>query len=338
MDNRGRELQQVGTGSRFWWRVLDAHTPQTAASNSPPRPVLRPFHSRPAVPAPSQSFTLHVPRGDRRRSKRKASKASNLAIVFAGLMAITGSGTVVALTLSDVSVQQVRDNIRHYTTVALISAGFGIDQVSLTGQRYTIDSHVFDALDLTNVKTFSALDTAAALKRIERISWVESAQMTRVFPGMLNVEIRERTPSAIWQRGDNSYLIDATGRTLGPLPPANEWKLPTVVGEGANEDAAMLLAALSRHSDVQAHYHYAERIAERRWSVVLNNGSRIELGADREVEGLDHVAANRTLRKALNGATVIVDVRTAGRAVIRPLVTPAALRAPLTASSGVQQQ
>ena len=72
-------------------------------------------------------------------------------------------------------------------TQALIAVGFGIDQVSLTGQRYTLDSDVFDALDLGNVKTFAALDTAAALKRIERIAWVDTAQITRVFPGMLNV-------------------------------------------------------------------------------------------------------------------------------------------------------
>jgi cell division protein FtsQ len=262
---------------------------------------------------------------------------SGLAIVFAGVMAVAGSASVIAITLSDVTVRDVQDNVRRYATQALIGAGFGIDQVSLTGQRYTIDSDVFDALDLANVKTFSGLDTAAALKRIERISWVDTAQITRVFPGMLNITIKERTPAAIWRRGDKSYLIDATGRTLGPVQSTSDWALPHVSGEGASDDAPLLLAALSRHAEIQGRFNYAERVAERRWSVILTNGSRIELGADREVEGLDHVASNRTLRKALDGAPVIVDVRTAGRAVIRTLATPTATLAPLNSARGVQQ-
>ena len=330
-------MQQVETGSRFWWRALDAHTPRPVTPKSAPRPVHRPFHPH-AVPVPTHSFTLQVPRGDRRRrAYRKGSKVSGLAIVFAAVMAVAGSASVIAFTLSDVSVRVVQDNARHYTTQALVGAGFGIDQVSLTGQRYTLDSDVFDALDLANVKTFPGLDTAAVLKRIERITWVDTAQITRVFPGMLNIEIKERTPAAIWRRGDKSYLIDATGRTLGPVQQTNGWALPHVVGEGASEDAALLFAALSRHGELQSRLSYAERIAERRWSVVLKNGSRIELGADREVEGLDHVVSNSTLRKALDGAPVVVDVRTAGRAVIRALATPTASLAPLNSGRGVQQ-
>ncbi len=336
MDGRGRELQQIRTGSRFWWRALDAQAPQPVMSKSEPRPFYHPFHQR-AVPAPTQIFTLQVPRGDRRRAKRKTAKVSGFAIVFAGMIAVAGAASAVALTLSGVSLRDVHDMAGLYATQALIGAGFGIDQVTLTGQRYTLDSDVFDALDLANVKTFSALDTAAALKRIERISWVDTAQITRVYPGMLNIEIKERTPAAIWQRGDKGYLIDATGRTLGPAQQSSGWVLPHVAGEGASEDAALLLAALARHAEIKSRFDYAERIAERRWSVILNNGSRIELSADREVEGLDHVASNSTLRKALDGPPVIMDVRTAGRAVIRPLTTSTASIAPRSSTATVQQ-
>jgi cell division protein FtsQ len=79
-----------------------------------------------------------------------------------------------------------------------------------------------------------------------------------------------------------------------------------------------LLTALARHKEIENEFHHAERIGERRWSVVLRNGSRIELGADREVEGLDEVASISTLRQALTGVPSIVDTRTAARATIRP--------------------
>jgi len=286
------------------------------------------------VAAPANGFTLQIPRGDRRHAKRKSQRTSIWAMSAAALTAVLGSAGAIAWTLSDLTLRDAKDSARQYAAQAMIGAGFGIDQLSLTGQRYALDTDVFDALDLTNVKTFAALDTAAALKRIERIPWVDRAQITRVFPSTLNIEIKERTPAAIWRRGEKSVLIDATGRTLGPVTQTNAWPLPNIAGEGASEEAPNLLAAINLHKDIQSRFSYAERIAERRWSIVLANGSRIELGADREIEGLEYVSSNASLRKAITGAPVVIDVRTSGRAVIRPLATSTALVTPPAATIG----
>ncbi len=223
------------------------------------------------------------------------------------------------------------------TTLALIGLGFGIDQVSVSGHRYTADTDVFDALDLPNVPTFAAFDAGAALKRIQRISWVDTAQIMRVFPGTLRIEIRERPPVAIWSRGDKTYLIDATGRILGPVPETSGWVLPRVAGEGANTELMAVLIALGRHKDLEAQVDHAERVAERRWTIVLKNGSRIELSPDREVEGLDQIAANSDLRRAYAARPIVIDVRTPGRIAVRPLDTQTAARQ-AKASVGLAQR
>jgi cell division protein FtsQ len=63
----------------------------------------------------------------------------------------------------------------------------------------------------------------------------------------------------------------------------------------------------------------ADRIGARRWSLLLKNGSRLELAADREVEGLELISSNPVLRRALAGSAYAVDVRTPGRLAMRPL-------------------
>jgi cell division protein FtsQ len=321
MDGRGSELQQVDTGSRFWWRALDAQTPP------PVMPVTAAHFTQPRRQAahPSMGFTLQVPKSDRRKVSRNRKKKSGGWLVFgACLLVVSGAAAVLAGAMPANAARDAASSVRQYATRGLISTGFGIDQVSLTGQHYTLDRDVFDALDLANVKTFAALDTNAALKRIERLSWVDMAQITRVFPGTLNIDIKERVPAAIWTRGDKNYLIDVTGRTLGPVPVNSGWSLPHLAGEGANADAPLILTAISRHKEIAAEFHHAERIAERRWSVVLNNGSRIELGADREVEGMDIVASTSVVRQAILASAYVVDVRTEGRATIRPLALASA--------------
>jgi cell division protein FtsQ len=200
----------------------------------------------------------------------------------------------------------------------IIAAGFGIDQVNVSGQHFTLDSDVYDALDLTNVKTFAAFDPDAALKRIERIPWVSTAQLTRVYPGTLDIVIHERTPAFVWTRGDTTYLVDASGRTLGPKPVTSAWNLPRVVGEGADSEAISMLSALHRFPMIERQYAFGERVAERRWRIVLKNGTALDLAADSEIEGLEQIATTRAVQPALTGNATIVDVRTPGRIAMRP--------------------
>jgi cell division protein FtsQ len=201
----------------------------------------------------------------------------------------------------------------------MIAAGFGIDQVNVSGQHFASDSEVFDALDLPNVKTFAAFDSDAALKRIERISWVDTAQITRVYPGTLDIVVHERTAAFMWKRGEMTFLVDATGRTLGPVARASSWNLPLVVGEGADGEAIAMFSALRQYPQIERQYAYGERVAERRWRIVLKNGTALELGADREIEGFDEIATVRVAASALKGTPMAVDVRTPGRIAIRPL-------------------
>lgn len=52
--------------------------------------------------------------------------------------------------------------------------------------------------------------------QLEKIPWVESATVMRLFPDRIAVDIAERTPVAFVQIGPKIHLIDAGGVVLGP--------------------------------------------------------------------------------------------------------------------------
>jgi len=210
---------------------------------------------------------------------------------------------------------EARDRAADVLTVA----GFGIDQVSITGQRHAADNDIYDALDLPNVRTFADFDSAAALKRIERIPWIDTAQITRAYPSGLDVAVQERVPAVIWKRAGVEYLVDAEGRVLGPNPQPNEWALPLVVGEGAAKEAAVLSTALQPYPVIARGLVYAERVSERRWRLIFKNGTKVELGPDRESDGLADLASRSQLMASLEGAPQEIDLRIVGRVTMRPL-------------------
>lgn len=308
-------MQQVAAGSRRWWRAHDDAPASLAAAPAAGRVRVLPSSRRGAA---TPAYALAIPAGDRRTpAKRRRPNAAPLAIAGAVCAALSAIALIAAPKMLDVPA--IADRAKSRAAGTVIDLGFGIDQVSVTGQRFTSDADVFDALDLGNVRAFWQLDAKAALKRIERISWVDTAQLTRVYPGRLDIEIRERTPAATWMRGDRTFLVDATGRVLAQTPANHDWRLPRVAGEGANQDVGLLLTAVSRHPALAAQIANCERVAERRWRINLKNGSRIELAAEREVEGLDQVARSSALQKAVAGGPVSIDVRTQGRIAVRTL-------------------
>jgi cell division protein FtsQ len=287
-------------------------------------------------------MTLKVPRGERRirRSRRTVRRWTRYSLAIGALLS-AASAAAIAFPIDRATLARLPIKAAAEANALIIAAGFGINQVNVSGHHYASDADIYDALDLTNVRTFAGFDSEAVLKRIERIPWIDKAQLTRVYPGTLDIVVRERTAAIIWTRGNENYLVDATGRVLGPMPVAGGWDLPRVVGEGAKDAAKSVLAAVRQYPAIEKQYAYAERVGERRWRIALKSGTVLELGADREIEGLQEIASSSAVAPALNGKAMIVDVRTPGRIAMRPVdgepAQTAALGAPpdrpLTVSS-----
>jgi cell division protein FtsQ len=319
-------LQQVESKHRFWWRAAhDAPTPEPEAAQwvAPEReasPVIPATRGRAATRTVSRRniTKLQIPRGERRARRQRPGRRWAIPAIGAGLIALTVAAAFAIpaplAKLRAIDFSAKADDL-------LVAGGFGIDQVNVSGQHFAADSDIYDALDLMNVKTFAALDSDATLKRIERISWIDTAQLTRIYPGTLDIVVHERAPAFIWTRGETNYLVDATGRTLGPMPKVSTWNLPRVAGEGADEEAMLMLSALRMCPKIERQYAYGERIADRRWRIVLKNGTALDLAADREIEGLQEIASARSVQAALTEKPMIIDVRTPGRIAMRP-VTP----------------
>lgn len=179
-------------------------------------------------------------------------------------------------------------HVRHVGSVSteldrlLVGIGFGINEISLTGHRHTLDQDLFRALGASG-STLLTLDVDAARRRVEALPWIESATLVRVFPDKLRVELRERRAAAVWRDGERTALVDADGRVLAfvaaSVLPAG---LPQIAGTGAPAAAAALRSALGRYPAVAARVRLARRISDRRWDLELANGTVVKLAAATE--------------------------------------------------------
>jgi cell division protein FtsQ len=193
-------------------------------------------------------------------------------------------------------------------------AGFGLQQVAVSGHRFTPDGDIFEAVGLGRARTLLTFDPGAARERLERLPWVERATIERIIPDRLEVTILERAPFAVWRVDGRAFLIDKSGRVLSAVAPDAMRELPRLAGEGAPNEAEALVELLARHPGLGARVGLAERIGGRRWTLHLAGGGTIELPASGESEAL---ARAMVLTQAGLARTGAIDFRAEDRTLLR---------------------
>ncbi len=200
----------------------------------------------------------------------------------------------------------------------LVATGFGINEVWLSGYRYTLDEDLFAALDLEHAGSLLRFDPRIARERLERLSWVDTANVTRVFPDKLSITIRERAPFALWTYGDRIALTDPSGRVLAHVTPSASGALPRISGAEAPPAASDLFTALRRYPDIAQKVVNADRVGGRRWTLTLESGTAILLPAEGQVEAIDRLADLQARRRILDQQPTQIDLRLPHRTAIKP--------------------
>lgn len=298
-------MQQIGGATEIPQRVPQAPSLDPAATSTPP--------TRETAPATGSIAVSRLPR--RRASPRRRAYGRKLGlVVFATL-----SGTLAFSLLTDGGRQtRAATTFLPESERVLYWMGLRIEQVSLSGQRFTPDADVFEAVDLPNAGSLLTLDATATRTRIEALPWVASATINRVFPAAIEVRITERRATALWLHDNREYLIDASGRVLSALKPGTQTGLPRVSGDGAETQAQALLDLVIRFPRIAERFEMAERVGGRRWTLHLKHGVTIHLGADREAVAFGALSSPDDLGRLLAAHDVIIDMRTRGRITVRP--------------------
>ena len=204
----------------------------------------------------------------------------------------------------------------------LTAAGFGIDEVTVSGHRFTADSDIFDALDLPNIANMAALQNAQVQSRLRKLPWIATASITRVYPGRIDVVVTERSPFAAWSNGSSTILVDATGRELSAVRETDWSNLPRIKGAGAPESANALFQMLANVPEIAPRLQLATRITQRRWQLQLTNGVRLELPPEGEASALASLLADKSANSWLDKPNTILDLRSPTRIAARTSPPP----------------
>ena len=344
--NRGRLLDQTGAQRRFWWRAAEPNAPtrnasaaemrtaaatasRTAATEAIPAGSSRPIpdgKDRPRFSRGSRAGGNAGPRSNGRQNARPTQAPVRgfgvlvIAGLFGGLLFAGAGGFGASVRM----VEPLPLQLDH----ALVAAGLGINEVALTGHRYTSDADIYEVLALEKAGSIFRYDVTAARQRIETLPWVRTAHIARVLPDRLTISIEERRAVAIWEHNSRVMLVDQSGRVLANLAGGYtaQLALTRIAGTGAPRALARLLATLRPHTEFAPRLEIARRMGDRRWTLELAGGTIVHLPADREGEALLRLSRHNERSGLLEKGPQVIDLRLDGIIAVRanPAIAPAA--------------
>ena len=228
--------------------------------------------------------------------------------------------------------QQISDLVADVRTQIEQRPEFAVKLMSIDGADEALTGEIRTVMALDFPVSSFDIDLESKRDTIAALNAVKSAAL-RVRPGgVLQIDVVQRVPVAVWRGSEGLRLIDETGAFVAPLVArAERADLPLIVGDGAREALPEALALYAAAQPLSSRLRGLVRMGERRWDVVLDRGQRILLPADDPLHALQRVIVLDQVKDMLARDIARVDMRNPDRPTIRMNTAAAdAFRLPAT--------
>jgi cell division protein FtsQ len=196
-------------------------------------------------------------------------------------------------------------------------AGFRIVSIALTGHRHISREEVLATAGITGTTSLLFLDVEQTRERLKNNPWIADATVLKLYPGELQVGIKEREAFALWQKDGQVAVIAEDGTVLEPYVAPRLMRLPLVVGRGAETRAKDFLALLDQYPALRDVVRASVLVGERRWNLRLKNGIDVRLPESDVAPALARLVALDREKNLITRDILAIDLRLPDRVTVR---------------------
>jgi cell division protein FtsQ len=218
-------------------------------------------------------------------------------------------------------------SVRHGFGALAADAGFRVATVQINGAETTPNPAILQALGVGPGDPILGFSLTNAAARIAALGPIQSATVERALPNTLIVTVTERAPYAVWQTADGSngpqfVVIDKNGNVIADqdakAAKRRDPALMLLAGTDAPQNAGNLMSELAAYPSVRAHVAAAARVDGLRWNLILHNNTLVKLPTDNEQQAIAQLNQLQSNIALLDRPVEVIDLRFAGRLVVRP--------------------
>ncbi|MBL8686345.1 MAG: cell division protein FtsQ/DivIB [Alphaproteobacteria bacterium] len=192
--------------------------------------------------------------------------------------------------------------------------GFELTEVKISGRLNSTSESLRKAINLQIGMPLIAIDLHQVKSDLEKLAWVKSVKtVSRIYPGLIFIEIEERTPVAIWQYQGKFSLIDTDGQIIPVSDVQRFANLMVIVGENAPQKTPELIKMLSTQSSLQDRVTAAIWVGDRRWDLRIDNRIEVILPEEGATDAWLFLAQKHQEQRILDQPIKRIDLRIKGQ-------------------------
>ncbi|MFT6106888.1 MAG: cell division septal protein FtsQ [Rickettsiales bacterium] len=213
-------------------------------------------------------------------------------------------------------IEQIKNNII-LQSYKIINFNNDYSQIKIVGNVRTKyeEIAIIARKEILEEKNINNQIFAKSLKeKIKKLSWVDEVFVVVSLQGVVNINISEHQPFAIW-RDDKKYIVSRAGKIIAFDDPESFGDLIVLTGNGAYENVRSLFNILAADPEISKDVYSATWVGKRRWDIRFKNGLLAKLpseGGNNIKKSWDSLIKIYNMKGSLIGLKAI-DLRIAKR-------------------------
>jgi len=200
----------------------------------------------------------------------------------------------------------------------LLNNFFKINDIKIVGNVKTNSYELKKMLSL-NSNNLITFDKNHAKSLVEELGWVKRANIKKIYPNTLILNIIESDPFAVYYNDQDIYLIDIDGQIITSNPEKKNYEsLLTLRGEKAEVRLNEIIKEINIYfPEIRNLVKELEFVDKRRWNLILLNGLLVKLPDSEIQDSLENLKKLFEDKQILDSNIIEVDLRIKGRATIK---------------------
>jgi len=265
------------------------------------------------------------PKKKKKKKSKKAAKPS-LLMSFGGLLwriikmpAVFASiGLVVFFMFikHNGDYDKIRVAIEQLVDVSQNKSNVVLQNILLDGHKYTPKEEIIAAVTGSESEgklqigyPLMKIDLWKIKARLEKLTWIKRASVTRQLPSTLSISMVERQPMAIWQNNGKVSLIDSEGEVINDHNLQQFSNLIILVGNDIPYHAGHFLKFISTTPEIANMISSGTLVNGRHWNVKLKNDILIKLPEENPEKSWEYLTKKQQDSKILESNIKTIDLR-----------------------------
>ncbi|MFP3015596.1 MAG: cell division protein FtsQ/DivIB [Wolbachia sp.] len=196
----------------------------------------------------------------------------------------------------------------------LLSSGFSIDEVVVSGNKFTNKKDILSLTDRTQPIMYISLSKLAG--NIQSVSrWIKYVRVHRILPNTLHINIDEHKPFALWKDNNKTSVIDFEGKVIVDDYPVDD--LVVITGQNSLSNLEFVRDVLESKTQLSDHISSFAYIGNRRWNIILDNDSTVKLPEDNLSSAWDYLNHLHNTTDFTFSDWSIIDMRIADKIFVK---------------------